>query len=138
MCCNPQIHDELKNIEVFICPFCDQQLIDIVEYNEMVEPCCSEQNIENTNGMNVCLNCGSVHGYDFVNAYIDFHDNIHRIYKKSVYHRKYHIENVLNDICIGNRVELTRHQRDRIHKAFVEIGTILNQVNRTRKRMISS
>ena len=134
MCCNYQIHDELKNIEESICPFCDQLL---VEGDKVTGSCCSKQDIENKTGINVCLNCGSVHGYDNVNEYIDFYENMYRIHQKSVYHRKYHIENVLNRICYRNRVELTHDQRDRIYKVFVEIGTILPLVNRTRKRMIS-
>ena len=134
MSCNHQIHDDLINIGESTCPFCDQLL---VEGDEVANACCSLQHVENKNGMNVCVNCGSVHGYDCVNEYIDFHENMHRIHRKSVYHRKYHIENVLNSICYGNRVELTRDQRDRIYKVFVEIGTILPLVNRTRKRMIS-
>ena len=134
MCCNSQIHDELKNMEESTCPFCDQLL---VEGDKVVESCCSEQDMENKNGINVCLNCGSVHGYDYVNEYIDFYENMYRIRRKSVYHRKYHIENVLNSICYGNRVELTHNQRDRIYKVFVEIGTILPLVNGTRKRMMS-
>ena len=134
MCCNSQIHDELKNMEESTCPFCDQLL---VEGDKVADLCCSEQDVENKNGMNVCLNCGSVHGYDYVNEYIDFYENMHRIHRKSVYHRKYHIENVLNSICYGNRVELTHNQRDRIYKVFVEIGAILPLVNGPRKRMMS-
>ena len=134
MCCNSQIYDELKNMEESTCPFCDQLL---VEGDKVADLCCSEQDVENKNGMNVCLNCGSVHGYDYVNEYIDFYENMHRIPRKSVYHRKYHIENVLNSICYGNRVELTHNQKDRIYKVFVEIGAILPLVNGTRKRMIS-
>ena len=134
MCCNPQIHDELKNIEESTCPFCDQLL---VEGDKVVESCCGEQDVENTNGINVCLNCGSVHGYVYGNEYIVFYENMYRIHRKSVYHRKYHIENVLNSICYGKRVELTRDQRDRIYKVFVEIDTILPLVKGTRKRMIS-
>ena len=62
---------------------------------------------------------------------------MHRIHRKSVYHRKYHIENVLNSLCYENRVELTYHQRNRIYKVFDEIGTILPLVNGSRKRMMS-
>ena len=134
MCCNSQIHDDLKNIEESTRPFCNQLL---VEGDKVAESCCSEQYIEHNNGLKVCLNCGSVHGYDNVNEYIDFYENIHRIHQKSVYHRKYHIENVLNSICYEKRVELTHDQRDRIYKVFVEIGNILHKVNGTRKRMIS-
>ena len=135
MSCNSQIHDELKNMGESSCPFCDQLL---VEVDKVVEPCCSEQDMENINGMNVCLNCGSVRGYVYANERIDFYENMHRIRRKSVYHWKYHIDNVLNDICYGNGVELSYKQRHQIHKVFDEIGSILPLVNGTRKRMIST
>ena len=134
MSCNSQIHDELKNMGESTCPFCDQLL---VEVGKVVESCCSEQDMENINGINVCLNCGSVHGYDYVNEYIDFYENIHKIRRKSVYHRKYHIENVLNSISSENHIQLTFSQRDRIYKVFVEIDSVLHNVNDGRKRMIS-
>ena len=69
MCCNSQIHDELKNMEEPTCPFCDQLL---EKGDKVSELCCSEQDMENNNGMNVCLNCGVVHGYVYVNEYIIF------------------------------------------------------------------
>ena len=52
MCCNSQIHDELKNIEESTCPFCDQLL---VEGDKVVESCCSEQDVKKINGVNVCV-----------------------------------------------------------------------------------
>ena len=102
------IHDDLKENEELICPFCDQLL---VEVGKVVESCCSEQNMETVNGMNTCVNCGSVYGYDYVTEYFNFYDNMHRIRQKSVYHRKYHIENILNCISFENDIELTYHQR---------------------------
>ena len=135
MICNPQIHDELIQMEESICPYCDQLL---VEGDKAADLCCSEPEVDNNNGINVCRNCGSVHGYDYVNEYIDFYDNMYRIHRKSVYQRKYHIEYALNRICYGNRIELTLNQRDRIYKAFTEIGVILHSVNGTRKRMIAN
>ena len=134
MCCNSQIHDELKNMMESTCPFCYQQL---VEVDEVVESCCSEHELENIDGMNTCINCGSVHGCDYVNEYVNFYENMHKIRKKSVYHRKYHIENVMNSISFENNTELTHSQRDRIYKVFVEIGNIIPLVNRNRRRMIS-
>ena len=135
MVCNSQIHDELKNMEESTCPFCDQLL---VEGDKVVESCCFKQEIENLNGMNTCISCGLVHGYNFVPEYINFHENKHKFHRKLIYHRKYHIENVLNDICYGNGVELCYKQRKQIHKVFDEIGSILPSVNRNRKRMIST
>ena len=135
MCCDPEIHDELKNIEESTCPFCNQLLV--TESAKEAIPCCSKQDIENNDGIHVCLNCGSVHSYDYANEYINFYENMHKIHRKSVYHRKYHIENVLNSICYMNKVELTHNERDRIYRVFVEIGEIIPSVNGVRKRMIS-
>ena len=134
MCCNSQIHDELKNIGEATCPFCD---ILLEEGEKVAESCCSEQYIEHNNDIYVCVNCGIVHSYEFQTEYLDYYENMHRIHRKSVYHRKYHIENVLNDLCYDRRVELTHFRRDQIYKVFAEIGTILPLVNKTRKRMIS-
>ena len=134
MSCNYQIHDELKNMEEPTCPFCDRLL---VEAYKVVELCCDEQNMETVNGMNTCVNCGTVHGYDYVTEYFNFYDNIQKIRKKPVYHRKYYIENVLDGILSENNIQLTYHQREQIYKVFVEIDSVLNEVNDGRKRMIS-
>ena len=61
MCCNSQIHDELKNMGEPTCLFCDRLL---VEAHDAAEPCCDEQELENIDGMNICINCGSVRGCD--------------------------------------------------------------------------
>ena len=34
-----------------------------------------------------------------VNEFIDFHENRHKIIRKSIYHRKYHICNSISSIC---------------------------------------
>ena len=135
MICNTEIHHELRIIEESICPFCEKLLI---EGDKVADLCCGDQYIEHVNGTNVCLKCGSVHGYDDISEFIDFYDNIYKIRRKSVYHRKYHIENILNSLLINQRVELTHNQRDRIYKVFHEIGTIIHLVNGNRKRMIST
>ena len=43
----------------------------------------------------------------------------------------------MNSIYNENNVQLTYNQRDRIYKVFVEIDSILHEVNDERKRMIS-
>ena len=50
-------------------------------------------------GYLVCINCGQVHDYLTADEYVDFYENRHKIRKRSVYHRKYHIINVMNDIA---------------------------------------
>lgn len=71
-------------------PFFDQQLQQPSTYQNMV----------NNKGIYVCRNCGTVNGYDIASEYVDFHENKYKIVKKSVYQRKYHLENVINNICI--------------------------------------
>ena len=101
MDCNSQIHDELKNMEECTCPYCDQLL---VEVNKADELCCGEQELEISDGMNTCINCGLVHGNYYTTEYFNFYENLHRIRRKSVYHRKYHIQNVLDSISFKNNV----------------------------------
>ena len=61
------------------------------------------QNIT-VNGFKIaCTNCGYVHGFKSANEFVDFYENRHRIRKKSVYHRKYHILNAMNDRCVRGR-----------------------------------
>ena len=76
MDCNSILHDELKSMEEWKCPFCDRLL---AEAHKSVELCCDEQNVENVNGMNTCVNCGTVHGYDYAIEYFNFYANIHKI-----------------------------------------------------------
>ena len=134
MCCNTQIHDELKNMEESVCPFCDRLL---VEFDKVVEPCCSEQDMKTINGMNTCVNCGLVYGYVNVREFVDFYANMHMIQRKSVYYRKYHIENVLNSILCENNIQLTYNQREKIYKIFDKIDSVLHEINYGRKRIIS-
>ena len=126
-------------MEESTCPFCDRLLVEVdeVEAEKVIESCCCEQDMENVNGMNVCINCGSVHGYDYVPEHVNFYENMYKIRRKSFYHRKYHIENVLNSICYRNRVQLTHNQRNRIYNVLAEIDSILYKINDGRKRTIS-
>ena len=52
MFCNYQIHEEFKNMKKPICEFCHRKL---VEVDKVVEPCCSEQNMETINGIIISL-----------------------------------------------------------------------------------
>ena len=61
-----------------------------------VESCRDDMNLIKDNGVKVYQTSGVVNGYGFVNRYFDFYENIYRIIRKSIYHRKYHVENFLN------------------------------------------
>ena len=98
--------------------------------------CCANPNIINNNGMSVCQSCGVVQGYNFVEEYIDFYKNRHKMKRKSVNHREYHINNAILDIEQKYNIEISYHQKYKIDRVFTEIGNILNEVNGKRKRMI--
>ena len=140
MNCNKELHDELKESEV-VCPFCDQKLEDSNEkpQDRLVKyySCCDNQYIINDDGMLACLSCGVVQGYNYVKEYVNFYENIHRFIRKSVYHREYHINNILLDIEEKYNIKISNCQKQKIDAIYVEIGKVLNEVNGTRKRMIS-
>ena len=71
MYCNEIIHNDLINDGELLCPFCDEQLKTL---QNTVDPCCSKQEMVNINGMNACVNCGLVNGYDYVQEYFNFYE----------------------------------------------------------------
>ena len=131
MNCNSVLHNEFKNMMEVMCPFCNQQIAIV---DKVVELCCDEMDM---NDKNTCINCGVVNSDIYVTEYFNFYENMHKIRLKSVYNRKYHINNVLKNIYYENNIQLTYHQREQIYKVFVEIDSVLNELNDGRKRMIS-
>ena len=79
----------------FTCPLCDKQLENYMCVQND-DSCCDNKELINDNGKNVYKNCGKVYGYDIASEFIDFYENMNKIKRKSVYHRKYHTENILN------------------------------------------
>ena len=142
MNCNMELHESLIELgDIDFCPFCNHNLKDLdekprdilVKYNL----CCDCQDIINDNGMIVCRSCGVVQGYETAREYVDFYENRHRMKRKSVYHRKYHINNILIDISTKHNITFSVEQKNKIMRIFSEIGKILPQINGKRKRMIS-
>ena len=68
---------------------------------------------------------------------MDFYDNMHRIRKKFVYHRKYHILNVINDITRKNRIKIGYYNREKILRVFALIGQVSQRMDTDQKRMVS-
>ena len=102
------------------------------------DPCCEKIDLIKDDGMNVCQNCGVVNGYDLQAPYIDFRDNKYKMRRKSVYIRKYHILNVINDITQKNNIQIGNNNREKILRIFALINKVLPQVNGdSRKRMIN-
>ena len=81
-------------------------------------------------------NCGQVHDEYFSSEYIDFYENRHKIKRKSVYHRKYHIINVMNDIAQINSIQIGYYNRENILRIFKLIDNV-TKPDVGRKRLIS-
>ena len=133
--CN-DLHNSLQEMGELICPFCGFQF-NYIKKSEYDLLCCDDQEIINDNNKIVCQNCGIVQGFKYAKEYINFYENRHRFVRKSVYDRKYYIEKRLFDICCKYSINLTCQDQIKIKKIFSEIGKILDDVNGTRKRMIS-
>ena len=140
MDCNFSIHNELKESGNILCPFCYINLENSDEKPQdrlaKYDLCCESPNIINDNSCVVCQSWGVVQGYDSASEYVDFYNNRHKIKRKSVYHRKYHINNILTDISTKYRITYSVDQKNKM-RIFSVIGKILPQINGERKRMIS-
>ena len=141
MNCDIELHESLIKSGDIVCPFCDQNLEDSDEKprDRLVKYylCCDCQDIINNDGMIVCRSCGIVQGYETGREYVDFYENKYRIKQKSVYHREYHINNVLTDLSSKYRITFSVEHKNKILRIFAEIDKILPQINGERKRIIS-
>ena len=134
MNCTIELHDELSQNYINF-PFCKHQILNY--YTDKQSNCCEQPDITEHNSCLLCINCGQIGNELFKNNFIDFHENRYRIYKKSIYIRKYHIQNVLSDIAIENKLPISRAIINCVCQTFNLINTVLPQVNQDRKRIIS-
>ena len=139
MNCDMELHEGLIELGDVVCPFCKRALEDEKPRDRSVKYyfCCDCQDIINDNGMIVGQSCGIVQGYKIAREYVDFYENRYRMRRKSVYHRKYHLNNILMDISTKHNMTFSVEQKNKIMRIFSEIGDILSQINGERKRMIS-
>ena len=140
MNCDIELHEGLIELGDIVCPFCNNELDSNEkprDYLVKYDSCCDCQDIINDNGMIVCQSCGIVQGYKIAREYVDFYENRYRMRRKSVYHRKYHLNNILMDISTKHNMTFSVEQKNKIMRIFSEIGDILPQINGERKRMIS-
>ena len=119
------------------CEFCGYHDESKVETQQSMPECCESQNLRNMECQLTCVACGQVVGEDYKTEYINFHANLFKIYKKTVYNRKYHLSHTLDKIILKNKIEISCSTNFKIHKIFVEINKILPQINGKRKRIIS-
>ena len=77
-------------------------------------------------------NCGQVHDEYYAPECFYFSENRHRIRKKCVYHRKYHIINVMNDIAQKNNIQIGYYNRENILRIFQPLDRVTPDVGRKR------
>ena len=134
MYCNESIHFHLKKENHIECPFCDEK---IQNPNTQTYKCCDDTNTTNCDSCLICENCASVHGYQPAKEYIDFYENRYRMKRKSVYNRKYHLQNKIMSLVELNNTHISYSKQQKILDIFKKIDQILPIVNnKTRKRMI--
>ena len=86
----------------------------------------------------MCKNCGQLHDYLTADEYIDFYENRHKMKRKSVCHRKYHILNVINAIAHNNNIHVGYYNREKILRIFRLFDQVIPQVNNFRGRRLIS
>ena len=133
MMCYKDVHELLIQEEYVTCVFCNEQIYDPGK-PQQEEPCCDSMRLIKDNFL-VCKNCGQVHKSLTADEYIDFYENRHRIKRKSIYYRKYHI-NTLNDIAQKNNIQLDYYDRESILRIF-KIFDRIELPDVGRKRLIS-
>ena len=136
MNCDIELHEGLIELGDIVCPFCNNELDSNEkprDHSVKYDSCCDCQDIINDNGMIVCQSCGIVQGYKMAREYVDFYENRYRMRRKSVYHRKYHLNNILMDISTKHNITFSVEQKNKIMRIFSEIGDILPQINGERK-----
>ena len=97
MSCEKLHRDELFKTEYGFCPFCCLQTRKIDNKNIKITHCCGQEISEIH-----CIIYGQIYYDIYKNNYIDFYENMYKIRKESVYIRKYHIINVLDEISLSN------------------------------------
>ena len=75
--------------------------------------------------------------YKYYKEYLDFNENKYKIRKKSVYIRKYHVNNTIDKICDYNQIQLKYSDKEKIFKILDEINKVIPELNQNRKRTIS-
>ena len=122
--CGNIITEEMIKMDYIDCPFCDEEL---QQPTIKIDSCSEKQDIINNKGMNVCRNCGSVHSYGTASEYIDFYENKYRFIKRSVYQRKHHLDNVLNDLSSKNGWQISVQNCNRSSSNNLLLGSSITK-----------
>ena len=99
--------------------------------------CCENKNITSKNYENICINCGTIHDYQYVNdiSFRDYNINMSNIlfYKKFIYKRKKYLYNMCSHIKeINDSIILFFHNSfENIRKLYnirISISKYLNSI----------
>lgn len=101
MYCNKIKHDELGDI---ICPFCCKQ---IKEQSVKNIECCDEQCLENRDHEIVSINCRQIDGFVPIQELCSFHDDKHKMVRKSIYYRKYLLDKIIFNLTKKYNIMIT-------------------------------
>lgn len=115
MYCNESIHSYLYEELYIDCPFCYKL---IQTPNLQIHTCCNNMYIINNEFCFICKICGSVYGYQLAREYIDFYENRYRIKRKSVYNRKYHLQNKIMSLCSQYAIQTSYNNEQKILDIF--------------------
>ena len=133
--CNKEVHELLIQDGQVNCIFCNRQIQDPGKPRRYF--CCDSMRLIKDDLL-LCKNYGQVHDYLTADEYVDFYENRYRIKRKSVYHRKYHIINVMDNIAQINSIQIGYYNRENILKIFKLIDNVTLEVNNfDLKRLIS-
>ena len=133
--CNKEVHELLIQEGLVNCVFCNKQIQDPGKPERYF--CCKNMKLIKDKLL-VCKNCGQVHDYLTADEYVDFYENRHKMKRKSLYLRKYHILNVINDIAHNDNIQVGYYNREKILRIFRLIEQVTPEVNNFhRKKLVS-
>ena len=84
-------------------------------YKTIKVVCCEKPEIN----VNTCCNCGSIVNTKYVNEFIDFHLKKHAFHEKSIYNRKYHVNNNLNKLIEKYNIYISVQQYKKVQKYLI-------------------
>ena len=124
--CNKEVYELLIQEGQVNCVFCNKQIRDPSKPRRYF--CCDSMRLIKDKLL-VCKNCGQVNDYLTAGEHGDLYENRHKIKRKSVYHRKYHIINVMNDIAQINSIQTGYYNRENMLRIFKLIDNVTPVVN---------
>ena len=100
-------------------------------YKEEKSLCCKDKSLVSKNGEVVCKFCGQVSHYEMA-----LENGNYWIRRKSKYHRKYHIKNILNDTLLQNYIYPSVEETLNLFRIFENIAIVFFRIYPERKRLI--